>query len=164
MQTEPPDRAQLGDPRTDDTALGLLLASAHRAARGALGGELRPLGIETKHHAVLAALDRLGPTSQRRLGALLGLDKSAVVRIMDELEHAGLARRERAAHDRRAYAIELTDEGRRRARASAETAAAVGARLFGVLAPGDRARLVELLTGITDRAGDISTGGETIPP
>jgi DNA-binding MarR family transcriptional regulator len=89
---------------------------------------------------------------------------------MDELERAGLARRERAAHDRRAYAIELTDEGRRRARASAETAAAVGARLFGVLAPGDRARLVELLTGIADRAtgistgGDTSTGGETISP
>ncbi|HEU5026002.1 MAG TPA: MarR family transcriptional regulator [Spirillospora sp.] len=164
MQTEPPDRAALGDPRADDTALGLLLASAHRAARAALGDELRPLGIETRHHAVLAALDRLGPASQRRLGALLGLDKSAVVRVMDELERLGLAERKRDAHDRRAYAIELTDEGRRFARASAETAAAVGARLFGTLDPADRARLVDLLTGIAGRAADISTGGETNRP
>jgi DNA-binding MarR family transcriptional regulator len=154
----------LGDPRTDDAALGFLLASAHQAARGALSGELRPLGIETRHFAVLAALDRLGPTSQRRLGALLDLDKSAVVRIMDELERLGLAVRERDAHDRRAYAIELTAEGRRRARSSAETTTAVGARLFGGIAPGDRTRLVELLTGIVDRAADISTGDETNQP
>ncbi|MCP9964734.1 MarR family winged helix-turn-helix transcriptional regulator [Actinomadura madurae] len=111
MDTQPPEPTALGDPRTDDAALGFLLASAHQAARGALSDELRPLGIETRHSAVLSALDRLGPTSQRRLGALLGLDKSAVVRIMDELERLGLAVRNRSAHDRRAYAIELTAEG-----------------------------------------------------
>ncbi|MCP9977207.1 MarR family winged helix-turn-helix transcriptional regulator [Actinomadura madurae] len=135
MDTQPPEPTALGDPRTDDAALGFLLASAHQAARGALSDELRPLGIETRHSAVLSALDRLGPTSQRRLGALLGLDKSAVVRIMDELERLGLAVRNRSAHDRRAYAIELTAEGRRRARSSAQTAGAVGERLFGWLSP-----------------------------
>lgn len=160
MDTEPPEPTALGDPRTDDAALGILLASAHQAARGALSGELRPLGIETRHFAVLATLDRLGPTSQRRLGALLDLDKSAVVRIMDELERLGLAVRNRSAHDRRAYAIELTAEGRDRARASADVAAAVGVRLFGRLSPGDRERFVALLTGIVERAADFSSGGE----
>lgn len=164
MHTESPEPNVLGDPRTDDAALGMLLASAHQAARAALAGELRPLGIETRHFAVLAALDRLGPTSQRRLGALLGLDKSAVVRIMDELERLGLAVRNRDAHDRRAYAIELTDEGRRHAGASAETAAGVSARLFGWLAPADRDRLAALLTGIVDHADDTSTGDEANRP
>ncbi|TDD92572.1 MarR family transcriptional regulator [Actinomadura darangshiensis] len=164
MDTEPPEPTVLGDPRTDDAALGMLLAAAHQAARAALSGELRPLGIETRHFAVLAALDRLGPTSQRRLGALLDLDKSAVVRIMDELERLGLAVRNRATRDRRAYAIELTDEGRRHARASAEKAAAVGTHLFGWLAPGDRDRLVALLAGIVDHAADTSTGAETNRP
>ncbi|WP_433472031.1 MarR family winged helix-turn-helix transcriptional regulator [Spirillospora sp. CA-142024] len=164
MDTEPAEPTALGDPHTDDAALGMLLASAHQAARGALSDELRPLGIETRHFAVLAALDRLGPTSQRRLGALLGLDKSAVVRIMDELERLGLAVRNRDAHDRRAYAVELTGEGRRHARASAETAAAVSARLFGWLAPADRDRLVALLSGVVEHSADISTGGETTRP
>ncbi|QXJ26290.1 MarR family transcriptional regulator [Actinomadura graeca] len=141
-----------------------MLATAHDAARAALNAELRPLGIETRHYGVLATLDRQGPTSQRRLGALLGLDKSAVVRIMDELERLGLAVRNRASHDRRAYAIRLTAEGRRLARASAEAAAVVGERLFGWLAPGDRERLVSLLTGIVDRAGGTSAGGEANRP
>jgi DNA-binding MarR family transcriptional regulator len=154
VDTEPAGLTALGDPRTDDAALGLLLASAHQAARGALGVELRPLGIETRHFAVLSALDRLGPTNQRRLGGLLDLDKSAVVRIMDELERLGLAVRNRDAHDRRAYAIELTGEGRRYARAAADTAAVVSARLFGWLAPDDRERLVALLAGIVDHAAD----------
>ncbi|TDD75765.1 MarR family transcriptional regulator [Actinomadura rubrisoli] len=129
-----------------------MLATAHDAARTALNLELRPLGIETRHFGVLATLARNGPTSQRRLGALLDLDKSAVVRIMDELERLGLAVRNRAAHDRRAYAIELTDEGRRHAHASQRAAGAVGARLFGWLAPDERTRLVTLLTGIVDHA------------
>ncbi|SFP98865.1 MarR family transcriptional regulator [Actinomadura madurae] len=161
MDTQSPEPTALGDPRTDDAALGFLLASAHQAARGALGDELRPLGIETRHFAVLSALDRLGPTSQRRLGALLGLDKSAVVRIMDELERLGLAVRNRSAHDRRAYAIELTAEGRRRARSSAETAGAVGGRLFGRLSPADRERLVALLAGIVERAAAPASGEES---
>ncbi|WP_242911157.1 MarR family winged helix-turn-helix transcriptional regulator [Actinomadura terrae] len=162
MDTEPPGRAPtaLGDPRSDDKALGLLLASAHEAARSSLNAELRPLGIETRHFGILVTLDRAGPTSQRGLGALLGLDKSAVVRIMDELERLGLAVRKRAEHDRRAYAIELTTEGRRYARTSATAADEVSARLFGWLSPADRDRLVTLLTGILTRADDGSTGNE----
>ncbi|WP_216651279.1 MarR family winged helix-turn-helix transcriptional regulator [Actinomadura litoris] len=166
MATEPPGPAPtaLGDPRSDDKALGLLLAAAHDAARSALNAELRPLGIETRHFGVLVALDRAGPTSQRGLGALLGLDKSAVVRIMDELERLGLAVRRRAEHDRRAYAIELTAEGRHHARVSAATADELSARLFGWLSPADRERLVTLLTGILSRADDASTGTETNRP
>lgn len=153
--------AALGDARDDDAALGILLTTAHQVARGALSERLRPLGIEPRHFGVLTMLDRLGPTTQRRLGALLHLDKSAVVRIMDELERLGLAVRNRAAHDRRAYAIELTGEGRRYVRASADAAAEVTARLFGWLTPDDRDRLVSLLTGIVDRAADAAADGET---
>ncbi|WP_067465428.1 MarR family winged helix-turn-helix transcriptional regulator [Actinomadura macra] len=166
MDNESPERrpTALGDPRADDPALGLLLATAHDAARSALNAELRPLGIETRHFGILATLDRQGPTSQRRLGALLGLDKSAVVRIMDELERLGLAVRNRASHDRRAYAIQLTAEGQRLARASAEAATVVSARLFGRLGADDRDRLVSLLTDIVVRAREGSTGDDADRP
>ncbi|MFI6522271.1 MarR family winged helix-turn-helix transcriptional regulator [Spirillospora sp. NPDC050679] len=152
-----PSSNAVGDPGRDDVALGLLLATAHQHARRTLDRALAPLGIETRHFGVLAALDRHGPVSQRELSALLDLDKSAMVRIMDELERRGLAVRNRSAHDRRAYAVELTPQGREAARASAEAAARAAARLFGGLSPDDRGRLVAALSGIISRAATGST-------
>lgn len=97
-------------------ALGLLLAAAHQHARCVLDGALGRLGIEARHFGVLAALDRRGPAGRRGLGTLLDLDKSAMVRIMDELERCGLAVCNWNARDRRACAIELTPQGRDKAR------------------------------------------------
>ncbi|MBC6467436.1 MarR family winged helix-turn-helix transcriptional regulator [Actinomadura alba] len=160
MPTPPPETA--GDPVSDDVVLGALLATAHQYARRALNEALAPLNIEARHYGVLAALDRDGPASQRRLSALLDLDKSAMVRIMDELERRGLATRNRDARDRRSYAIELTPEGRRKAREGGTAAATVGDRLFGWLEPADRERLVAMLTGIARQAtgpgGDRNSG------
>ncbi|HEX2312200.1 MAG TPA: MarR family winged helix-turn-helix transcriptional regulator [Thermomonospora sp.] len=150
MQTPPSNPA--GDPGHDDVALGRLLATAHQHARRILDEALGHLGIEARHFGVLAALDRHGPASQRELSTLLDLDKSAMVRIMDELERRGLAVRNRNARDRRAYAIELTAQGREKARASTEAATRAAARLFGTLTPADRERLVAALTQIIDRA------------
>jgi DNA-binding MarR family transcriptional regulator len=90
------------------------------------------------------------------LSELLGLDKSAMVRIMDELERLGLATRNRAAHDRRAYAIELTPEGLEKARAGGRATAEVAGRLFGWLGPEDRERLVAALTEILRRSSKRS--------
>ncbi|MGI5170687.1 MarR family winged helix-turn-helix transcriptional regulator [Spirillospora sp. CA-253888] len=149
-----------GDPNRDDVALGLLLATAHQHARRALDRSLAHLGIEARHFGVLTALDRRGPVSQRELSALLDLDKSAMVRIMDELERRGLAVRNRSARDRRAYAIELTPRGRDAARASAEAATRAAARLFDGLSPGDRAHLVAALSGIIERAAADPHGEE----
>jgi len=144
----------IGDPNGDDVALGMLLATAHQHARRVLDRALGHLGIQTRHFGVLAALDRHGPVSQRELSSLLDLDKSTMVRIMDELERHGLAVRNRDARDRRAYAIELTPRGRATVRASGEAAARAAARLFGGLAPTDRERLVAMLGEIIARAAD----------
>ncbi|MFP3961965.1 MarR family transcriptional regulator [Actinomadura fulvescens] len=153
-----PETSVLGDPRDDDLALGLLLATAHFNSRERLGERLRPFGIEVRHFGVLSALHRHGPTSQRHLSELLDLDKSAMVRIMDELERSGLAARNRAAHDRRAYAIELTADGRERLRSAQAEAATVGREVFGWLRPADRERLVGLLEELVARTEPSSPG------
>jgi DNA-binding MarR family transcriptional regulator len=60
-------------------------------------------------------LDRLvceGPSSQRRLGAHLDIDKSQMVALIDRLEGRGFVRRERDEQDRRAYRVILTADGR----------------------------------------------------
>ncbi len=51
--------------------------------------------------------------SQRRLGGLLNLNRTTTGKLVDTLESKGLIVRDRDAHDRRSYALRLTDEGRR---------------------------------------------------
>ena len=51
--------------------------------------------------------------SPTELSEFMGHDMGALTRLVDELEHKGLVRRERSQHDRRAVEITLTPEGRR---------------------------------------------------
>ncbi len=141
----PKGPATAADPTTDDTALGTLLAAAHQRCRQAFNRGLRAAGIEARHFAVLRGLAQHGPVSQRELIELLDVDKSAMVRIIDDLERQGLAERRRALHDRRAYAVRLTTEGEQRLAAVQEIAVPIGRELFGWLAPKDREHLVTTL-------------------
>jgi DNA-binding MarR family transcriptional regulator len=74
---------------------------------------LRPFGLRWRDWAVLAVLEERGPLPQNRIGQVLGIDRSTMVGLIDSLENAGLVSRERSRTDRRAYAVVLTDEGRR---------------------------------------------------
>jgi DNA-binding MarR family transcriptional regulator len=51
--------------------------------------------------------------SQQALSVALGLHRSAVVALVDDLEHRGLAERRRDPVDRRAYTLYLTPTGRK---------------------------------------------------
>jgi DNA-binding MarR family transcriptional regulator len=53
-----------------------------------------------------------GAISQRQLGELLNLNRTTTGKLVDALEAKGLIVRDRDAHDRRSYALRLTDEGR----------------------------------------------------
>ncbi|MFC6879198.1 MULTISPECIES: MarR family winged helix-turn-helix transcriptional regulator [Actinomadura] len=141
-----------GGPGGSHVGLGMLLASAHHRSREAVNEGLRPLGIEVRSLTVLLALDLYGPSSQRALIDHVGIDKSAMVRLVDELERGGLARRERAPRDRRAYSVVLTPEGRRTLAAARRVADDTGERLFGRLSAADRDHLVRLLTRLIENA------------
>lgn len=141
-----------GDPAVDDAALGLLLATAHQRCRAAFNNGLRAAGSEARQFGVLLTLSRHGPTSQRHLMELLHIDKSAMVRIIDELEKKGLAVRGRDTHDRRAYAVDLTEDGRDHLAVTSRIASEVGADLFGWLQPAERRQFVDLLDRLVERS------------
>ncbi|QKW33395.1 winged helix-turn-helix transcriptional regulator [Actinomadura sp. NAK00032] len=138
------------DPAAPHVGLGMLLAAAHNRSRHEMNGELRPLGIDVRGLAMLLALDMYGPSSQRRLIDLTGIDKSTMVRAVDELEAGGLVRRERAPQDRRAYSITLTGAGRRALASARRAGADVGERIFGRLRPDERDQLVSLLRRLAE--------------
>src|SRR4051812_38022272 len=82
-------------------ALGLLLRRAHWHAAAVMTEALQPLGIELRHFAVLIELIDRGPTVQRDLAAATGSDKAGIMRVVDDLEHRGLAVRKAVPGDRR---------------------------------------------------------------
>ena len=51
--------------------------------------------------------------SPTEMSAHIGYDMGALTRVVDQMERAGLVRRERSQHDRRAVEIAITPEGRR---------------------------------------------------
>jgi DNA-binding MarR family transcriptional regulator len=90
-------------------------------------------------------LSAVGPCSQQALSEELRIDRSVMVSVCDDLEQAGYVRRERNPHDRRSYAVTITDSGRRRL---VEAEASVPAFLddtFHTLTPDERGQLAALL-------------------
>jgi len=62
---------------------------------------------------VLMSLTQRAHASPTELSTHMGHDMGALTRLVDELQRAGLVRRERSEHDRRAVEIAITAEGRR---------------------------------------------------
>lgn len=62
-------------------------------------------------YAVLAGLDEFGPISQAELGRRLGIDRSDIVGVLNDLEYEGFALRAPDPEDRRRNAIQITTDG-----------------------------------------------------
>jgi len=72
---------------------------------------LGELGLTARAVGILTMVLEREPMTQRALGASIGVDKSTMVGLLDELEGKGLVRRSRHPQDRRAFMIEPTDAG-----------------------------------------------------
>ena len=94
-------------------AFGALLARTSRQWRRAADQRLQPFDLTEATWLPLVHIARAAtPPRQKDLAASLSLDGSSVVRLLDNLEAAGLIRRREEATDRRAKAIFLTARGR----------------------------------------------------
>jgi DNA-binding MarR family transcriptional regulator len=75
-----------------------------------------PFGLPTGSLTVLALIAANPGSSQSALAKRAGLNKSALVGIVDQLEAKGLAARDRSATDRRRNQVTVTPRARRRCR------------------------------------------------
>ena len=92
---------------------GSTLARASRQWRRAADQRLQPFNLTEATWLPLVHIARAtNPPRQKDLAASLSLDGSSVVRLLDNLEAAGLIKRREEATDRRAKAIFLTARGR----------------------------------------------------
>ncbi|WP_052229676.1 MarR family winged helix-turn-helix transcriptional regulator [Streptomyces sp. CT34] len=151
----------MGAPPVDPTALGLLMFRAHQLARAKANQAARPTGIELQHAGVLATVQAGQIRSQRELGTALGIDKSTLVRIVDDLERRHLVQRRRAANDRRAYEVVITEEGERRLQEADELFRGAMLALLEVLDPREQHQLHDLLARfVAQGQGEETTGTE----
>jgi DNA-binding MarR family transcriptional regulator len=131
---------------------GFLLQRAHRRLRMAHNEALAPLGLNIAHVAVLGLLGERGDLSQRQLIDLMGADKSTMVYLVDELEKQALVERRTDPSDRRAYAVHLTDAGRKRLQEAGAVAARIEREFLAALSLRERAQFTDLLRRIAEPA------------
>jgi len=130
----------------------------------ALSGLVRTLGLlrpdttpcgqpitVTEAHALGELHDR-GPLTQRELAVALGLQKSTVSRLVDQLDERDLARRSPNPVDRRSVLVTLTENGTVRAGRLAHARQALFADLIERLDPSDRRTVIDGLTRLEEAA------------
>ena len=90
-----------------------LLSNAAGRSTRLVSRQLGRAGVRRDHYAILAALDEFGPVSQATLGRRLGIDRSDIVAVLNDLERDGLAIRAPDQTDRRRNATSITPAGSR---------------------------------------------------
>jgi DNA-binding MarR family transcriptional regulator len=91
--------------------------------------------------------------SQQALSRALGIHRSAMVALVDDLERRGLAERRRDPVDRRAYTLYLTRRGRTVLARMKRVAREHEAELLSGLKSAERAQLVALLQRVAESQG-----------
>lgn len=132
---------------------------AHQLARANANEAARPTGIELQHAGVLTTVQAGRIRSQRELGAALGIDKSTLVRIVDDLERRDLVQRRRTPNDRRAYEVVITEEGERRLQEAGDLFRGAMLALLEVLDPREQHQLHDLLARFVAQGHGAETSG-----
>jgi MarR family transcriptional regulator, lower aerobic nicotinate degradation pathway regulator len=92
---------------------GQLLFRLWRASHVRAAAVLEMVGLTPALFALLNVIGARSGAIQQALGTTLGIDRTTMVALIDQLEAAGLARRRPSAKDRRAREIAITPKGRR---------------------------------------------------
>ncbi len=87
---------------------------------------------------------------QNGLAARLGVDRTSVGQLIDQMEKKSLVKRRASEEDRRVNLLNLTPRGRKLRERMRPTAHLVNARLLESLTPAERETLLELLVRVIE--------------
>lgn len=124
---------------------GQLFFRLWRASHTRTAEALGSIGLTPALFALLNVLGAREGSIQQQLSTDMGIDPSAMVKLIDELERAGLAERRRRESDRRAWEVTITSRGRRTLERSRRLAMQVEDEVLGGLSAGERRQLLTLL-------------------
>src|SRR5438132_2037613 len=124
---------------------GQLFFRLWRASHTRTAEELASIGLTPALFALLNVLGAREGAIQQQLSSDMGIDPSAMVTLIDDLEGAGLAQRRRRPGDRRAWEVTITPQGRRSLERARRFATQVEDEVLGGLSAAERRELVTLL-------------------
>jgi DNA-binding MarR family transcriptional regulator len=123
----------------------------HRVGQCAADAFAAEIGeITPRQLAVLVTLAAGDGASQQELADTTGVDRSTMADIVRRLQRKGLLQRRRTSEDRRAYAVKLTDAGRRVLRTAEPIARRVDDQLLKALPDKQREAFIAALASIVE--------------
>lgn len=117
------------------------------------GGDLTP-----RQFAVLLAVSQAEGLSQTALVERTGIDRSTLADIVRRMLKKGLLQRRRTKEDARAYAVRLTEDGRRALRSAEPVSKRVDDKILDSLPAKQREQFIAELTSI------VSALSKSAPP
>lgn len=143
---------QTGDVRLDDSDLESLIGYNLKRAYVIVRTDFRKtLGEDGMSARVLSALSlcvRFANITQSELARMMGIERSGLVAIVDELERRDYLRRIPVPTDRRVQALVPTDTGRAAYAEAIEAVRAHEDALFSDMTPDEKQTLLHLLKKI----------------
>ncbi len=124
---------------------GQLFFRLWRASHVRAADVLGCVGLTPALFALLNVIGAREGAIQQELGSALGIDRSTMVSLIDQLESAGLAKRRPSATDRRAREIAITPKGRRLLQRSRRMISETEDEVLAGLTAEERGELVSLL-------------------
>jgi DNA-binding MarR family transcriptional regulator len=124
---------------------GQLFFRLWRASHTRTAEALSSIGLTPALFALLNVLGAREGAIQQQLSSDMGIDPSAMVKLIDELESARLAERRRRPGDRRAWEVAITPKGRRTLGRARLFVTQVEDEVLGGLSDADRRQLLALL-------------------
>ena len=106
-----PGSEAAGQVRARDDVLGYLLKHAHLALEHRAQAALADVGVTVRDLGVLRVIASGEAQSQQEAAAVLGVDRTSMVALLDALERQGIVARRPSEQDRRRNIIALTDHG-----------------------------------------------------
>ncbi|MFD7323155.1 MarR family winged helix-turn-helix transcriptional regulator [Streptomyces sp. NPDC059875] len=140
-------------------SLGFLLSFRGELTGARIRAALGVAGLHPRHAMTLMQLAP-GAMSQRELAAVMEVDPSQLVAILNELEGDGLAERRRDPADRRRHIVEITEAGATALQRVEEAVSAAERELFADLSKAEQAVLRGLLDRVSVDASAHDCAGE----
>jgi MarR family transcriptional regulator for hemolysin len=132
--------------------VGQLFFRLWRATHTRTAEGLGSVGLTPALFAVLNVVGARAGAIQQELGSVLGIDRSTMVSLIDQLESEGLAKRRPSATDRRAREVVITPKGKRLLERARGLISDVEDEVLAGLTAPQRDELVTLLRHVLDSA------------
>lgn len=130
--------------------LGYLLKHVQERFFQLTAAALAPSGISGREAAVLREIDSPQPLAQGEIARLMGIDRTTMVALIDDLQDRDLVRRRQDPDDRRKNVVELTESGRAITRQALHAAKQAEQAFLSPLTAAEAAQLKQILRALLD--------------